>query len=68
MSWIKKSTEKNGEKFWVLRQQSLIEAKLNDYAAARKTAERSLALAKEAKNDDYVKMNADSLKEWIGKK
>jgi len=68
LSWIKKSTEKNGEKFWVLRQQSLIEAKLNDYAAARKTAERSMALAKEAKNDDYVKMNADSLKEWSGKK
>jgi len=25
-------------------------------------------LAKEAKNDDYVKMNTDSLKEWTGKK
>ncbi len=68
LTWIKKSTEKNGEKFWVLRQQSLIEAKLGDYPAARKSAERSLALSKEAKNDDYIKMNNDSLKEWMAKK
>lgn len=68
LTWIKKSTEKNGERFWVLRQQSLIEAKLNQYPAAIKTAQRSLALATEAKNDDYVKMNNDSIKEWSAKK
>jgi len=68
LTWIKKSTEKNGERFWVLRQQSLIEAKLGQYPAAIKTAERSLALAKEAGNADYVKMNTDSIKEWSAKK
>jgi hypothetical protein len=28
LEWIKKSTDMNGERFWVLRQQSLVEAKL----------------------------------------
>lgn len=28
------------------------------------SAKKSLELAKEAGNDDYIKMNSDSLKEW----
>ncbi|HRG43152.1 MAG TPA: hypothetical protein PKY97_01765, partial [Saprospiraceae bacterium] len=44
LEWIKKSTDMNGERFWVLRQQSLVEAKLGMFADAIKSAERSLSL------------------------
>lgn len=53
--------------FWQLRQQSLIQAKSGNTKAAIKTAKQSLAKAKEAGNDDYVKMNNDSLEEWGAK-
>lgn len=50
--------------FWQLRQQSLIQAKAGDKKAAIATAKKSMEGAKAAGNDDYVKMNMDSLKEW----
>ena len=66
--WMNKAMEMTDEPaFWQLRQQSLIEAKAGDKKAAIKTAKKSLAKAKEAGNDDYVKMNMDSLKEWGSK-
>ncbi|MGF1560386.1 MAG: DUF2911 domain-containing protein [Flavobacteriaceae bacterium] len=66
--WMEKAmamTEKPA--FWQLRQQSLIQAKAGNKKAAIETAKKSLAAAKEAGNDDYVKMNMDSLKEWGAK-
>lgn len=63
--WMNKAmamTEKPA--FWQLRQQSLIQAKAGDKKGAIETAKKSLAASKEAGNDDYVKMNTDSLKEW----
>ncbi len=63
--WMDKAmsmTEKPA--YWQLRQQSLIYAKAGDKKGAIETAKKSLAAAKEAGNDDYVKMNTDSLKEW----
>jgi hypothetical protein len=53
--------------FWYLRQKSLIQAKLNDKPGAIATAKLSLAGAEKAKNDDYIKMNNDSIKEWSKK-
>lgn len=66
--WMNKAmsmTEKPA--FWQLRQQSLIQAKAGNKKGAIETAKKSLAAAKEAGNDDYVKMNMDSLKEWGAK-
>ena len=51
----------------MLRKKSLIEAKLGKKKDAIKTAKASLKAAKAAGNDDYVKMNEDSLKEWGAK-
>ena len=66
--WMGKAMEMTDEPaFWQLRQQSLIQAKAGDKKAAIKTAKKSIAKAKEAGNDDYVKMNTDSLKEWGAK-
>jgi hypothetical protein len=50
--------------YWMLRQQSLIYAKAGETNSAIKFAEQSLEAAEKAGNDDYVKMNKASLKEW----
>ncbi|SHJ70487.1 DUF2911 domain-containing protein [Pseudozobellia thermophila] len=66
--WMDKAMDMTEEPaFWQLRQQSLIKAKAGDKKAAIKAAKKSLAKAKEAGNDDYVKMNTESLKEWGAK-
>ncbi|WP_452222635.1 DUF2911 domain-containing protein [Lacinutrix chionoecetis] len=65
-TWIDKAVAMSeGEpKFWVLRQQALIHAKAGNKKMAVQAAKASLAGAEKAGNDDYVKMNKDSLKEW----
>ena len=63
--WIKKAVEMRGEEaFWMLRKQSLIEAELGMKKEAIATAKRSMASADKAGNNDYVKMNKDSIAEW----
>ena len=67
LEWINMSLEKGGERFWILKDKSLIQANLDDYAGAIKTAKRSLELATEADNKDYIKMNNDNIEEWSKK-
>ncbi|WMI70107.1 DUF2911 domain-containing protein [Mangrovimonas sp. YM274] len=63
--WIDKAMAMNNDPaFWQLRQQSLIYARAGDKDGAIDLAKKSMAAAKAAGNDDYVKMNMDSLKEW----
>lgn len=64
LEWINKAFAAQEPTFWMLRQKALIQAGLKDYKGAISTAELSLAKAKEAKNDDYVKMNTESIAEW----
>lgn len=67
-SWMDKAMSMTKEpKFWQLRQQSLLYAKMGDSKNAIATAKKSLAMAEKAGNADYVKMNKDSLKEWGAK-
>ena len=68
-NWIDKAIEmRENPAFWYYRQQSLIYAKSGDKSGAIKAAKKSLALAKEAGNEDYVALNTKSLKAWEGKK
>lgn len=63
--WISRAVEMSDpDAFWVLRRKSLIEADLGKKEEAIATAKQSLAAAEKAGNQDYVKMNKDSLKEW----
>ena len=64
--WIDKVIEmtKDDPKFWQLRRQALIYAKLGDKEGAIKAAKASLELAEKAGNADYVKMNTESIAEW----
>lgn len=63
--WAVKANELD-EKFWQLRLQALIEAKLGKYDTAIATANRSTELAKAADNADYPRMNSNSITEWRG--
>lgn len=63
LEWINKALE-NNEKFWILRQKSLILAKLGKIKEAIEVAEKSKSLATEQGNDEYVKLNEKSIKEW----
>lgn len=67
-TYVDKALELSPEKpFWFLRLKSLIQAKQGDKAGAIETAKQSLAAAEAAKNQDYVKMNKDSIAEWSKK-
>ncbi|WP_396170431.1 DUF2911 domain-containing protein [Flavobacterium sp.] len=65
LEYINKALEMNADKpFWYTRLKSLIQAKQGDKKGAIETAKISLAAAEAAKNQDYVKMNKDSIAEW----
>ncbi len=66
LEWVKMANKKEA-KFWQLRLQSLIEAKMGDKKSAIATANKSIEMAKTAGNMDYVRMNEKSIAEWGGK-
>ena len=68
LEWINKAIEMNeSPRFWQYRQQSLIMAANNKFADAVDAAKKSLNLAIEADNQDYIKMNRESIAEWSKK-
>ncbi|MEL6987910.1 MAG: dihydrolipoamide dehydrogenase, partial [Bacteroidota bacterium] len=66
-AWVKKSNEMDPDKFWKVRLQSLIEAKMGETAKAIETAKHSKALAEKAGNKDYIRLNEKSIMEWTKK-
>ena len=68
LGYVNKALELNKETpYWYTKLKSLIQAKLGDKKGAIETAKISLASAKLAKNNDYVKMNEDNIAEWSKK-
>lgn len=68
LTYVNKALEMNKDKpFWYNRLKSLIQAKLGDKNGAIETAKISLASAEAAKNQDYIKMNKESIAEWSKK-
>lgn len=65
LTWIKKANEMDA-KFWQLRLQAEIEAKMGNYTTAIKTAEKSKAAAFAADNQDYVRINDKNIAKWKG--
>lgn len=64
--WMDKAMSMtDNPRFWQLRQQSLIYAAAGDKKGAIEIAKKSLAKAEAAGNADYIKMNKDSLAEWM---
>lgn len=70
LEWINKSVEMSGgadAPFYILRKKALLQAELGDKKGAIETAKLSLAGAKKAGYDAYIKANEESIKEWSGK-
>ncbi|HET8838880.1 MAG TPA: DUF2911 domain-containing protein [Flavobacteriaceae bacterium] len=66
--WITTAIKMNEKApFYVIRKKALIEYQLGMREEAIESAKQSLEAAQEAKNEDYVKMNEASLKEWGAK-
>jgi Protein of unknown function (DUF2911)/Tetratricopeptide repeat len=57
VAWLDKAIEQNPKAFWVYHQKANALAKLGKKQEAITTANKSMELAKEAKNDDYVALN-----------
>jgi hypothetical protein len=57
LEWFGKAAEQNPKAFWVLHQQANCLAKMGKKQEAAASANKSIELAKEAKNDDYVALN-----------
>lgn len=64
LEYVRKQTQTGEPRYWQLRQESLILAELGRYKEAMNVAQKSLELATKAGNDDYVKMNNDSIAMW----
>lgn len=57
LTWFDKAIEQNPNAYWVYHQKANALAKLGKKSDAKATAQKSMDLAKTAKNDDYVKLN-----------
>lgn len=68
LEWVQEATSGDSPRFWQVRREALILADLGKHEDAIAKAKHSLELAKEAGNDEYVKMNEASIKAWSMKK
>lgn len=62
LDWFNKAADNDPQAFWVQHQKANCLAKLGRKKEAVAAAEKSMALAKEQQNDDYVKLNQDLIK------
>jgi len=56
LNWVSKALEQNPKAFFMMMLKAKIELKLQNKSAAIASAEKTILMAKEAKNEDYVKM------------
>jgi len=59
---MNKGTAKDPQ-FWQMHQKARLQAMLKDKKGAAESANKSIELAKKAKNDDYVRLNEELLAE-----
>jgi len=57
LTWFDKAIEQNPKAFWVYHQRANLLVKMGKKQDAIASANKSIELAKEAKNDDYVALN-----------
>ncbi len=66
--WVNLAIEQNPKAYWIYHLKAKIQMKMKDSNGATASAEKSMALAKEDKNDDYVKLNEKLIREAKGGK
>jgi hypothetical protein len=57
LKWVNMAIESNPKAYYIVHLKAKIQNKMGDKKGATETAEKSMALAKEAKSDDYVHLN-----------
>lgn len=57
LAWFDKAIEQQPDGYWIYHQRANTLAKLGRKDEAKAAAQKSIALAREAKNDDYVRLN-----------
>ncbi len=62
LEYSTKAIEENKKAFWIYLYKAKIQQEMGDKSGAKITAQKSLELAREANNDDYVKMNEELIK------
>jgi hypothetical protein len=55
-AWVDKALEQNPKAFYMMLLKAKIQYKLNDKTGGKASAEKTIVLATEAKNDDYIAM------------
>ncbi len=60
---INKAIDENKKAFWMFLYKAKIQKEMGDVPGAFESSKTSMELAKDAKNDDYVKMNVELQKE-----
>ena len=64
LMYVQKVTKGENPRFWQVRREALILAKMGRKKEAIAAAKLSKELAQKAGNDDYVRMNDKSITEW----
>ena len=59
---VKKATDANPKAFWLFLQTAKIQKDMGDKVGAKASAEKCIAIATEAKNDDYVRQANELIK------
>ena len=62
LEYASKAAEANPKAFWIFLYKARIQKDMGDNDGAMQSAKKSLELATEAKNDDYIKMNEELIK------
>ena len=63
LAWFDKAIEQQPDAYWVYHQRANTLAKLGKKDEAKASAQKSIQLAKAAKNDDYVRLNEKLLEQ-----
>ena len=63
VAWFDKAIAQQPDGYWIYHQKANALAKLGKKDEAKATAQKSIELAKEAKNDDYVRLNEKLLEQ-----
>ncbi len=64
LEWIQKANAANTTAYWNLYREAQILGELGRKKEAIAVAEKSMAEAQKAKNEEYVKMNKDAIAKW----
>jgi len=64
LQYVQKVTKTDNPRYWQVRREALILGDMGKVDEAISVAEKSLKLAEDAGNNDYVRMNKQSIDEW----